>query len=542
MSATTGSAWESEIDISQDQALQQNWGNLFALLSQSPDEKNNTKGLIDQLVLEVTYGWLEENDSCGVYQDVLDIALQNLAGNTLNQIREADITPFLPPNLNAREALPEGTQDLSVSLPVPPPTKAPTKAPTNMPTNRPTKTPTNPTTASPTNLLAETDFSFLTDAPSSNSTFEGSMSNDRRLEFFTEQSCSTFESTVFLGNMLSFSSCSNLDIGKLFGSIEERVVNVALGCLNTFLQPFQSQETCASRNFQNYVMDECVKGVASDDILGHVFQLFLVNPKQTCSCLSSLTAVPTCRVDVTKQLTIDGMLTSKVACLLETQVCSKLEVECDGRLAVLDECLPDLKTIKRGDFDCEEVQCNCERADRGLLNYAGKAMQLPMTDMCTETANSRFSSEIIPERYASFQNHCGAQYLFDAVPTNAPTLVPSASPTSNSDALASLIRGRENISSVNSVMSGILLALAITGVASIFLVIILVLWRRRFRSTGRRVATIEDLKASKEKQIRRLQEEVRRMEEAAQKEISASENSGSENSESSDSLADLEGA
>jgi len=95
---------------------------------------------------------------------------------------------------------------------------------------------------------------------------------------------------------------------------------------------------------------------------------------------------------------------------------------------------------------------------------------------------------------------------------------------------------------VNSVMSGILLALAITGVASIFLVIILVLWRRRFRSTGRRVATIEDLKASKEKQIRRLQEEVRRMEEAAQKEISASENSGSENSESSDSLADLEGA
>ena len=480
--------WESEIDVVQDQAIQQNWGNLFALLSQSPENKTDTKGLIDQAIIELTYNWLERNDQCGVYQDLLDFGLNSLAGDSLEQLAGEDLSGYLPPGIDVEDALPEGgSQSLSAST------------------------------------------------PSSTATAEEPDNGGRALQFFTEESCSTFESTVFLGSMLSFSSCANLDIGKFFGSVEENLVNVGLNCLNTFLQPFQSTKTCASRNFQNYVMDECVKGVVSDDILGHIFQLFLVSPKQTCGCMASLAAVPTCRVDVTKQISLDGMLTSKVACLLESQVCNKLEDECDGRLNVLNQCLPGLSDVNKGNFDCEEVLCNCERNDKGLLNYAGKAMELPMSDMCVDQAAINFVDDYVPERYAVFQEKCGAKYIHEAGPPSvAPTasFAPSMSPTGEEDNISRLIRGQQSGTQVGSVMSGILLALAITGVASIFLVFVLVLWRRRFRSKGRQVRTIDEMKAHAQEQIRKLQEDVKRME--AQQQQSSSESDSLESGGSPD--------
>lgn len=491
--------WGSEINVAQDEAIQQNWGNLFALLSQSQDEKENSKGLIDQLILELTYNWLEENDQCGVYQDLLDVGLNSLVGGSLQEIAGEDLSGYLPPELDVEDVLPEGSQTLSASTP---------------------------------GRLA-------TVAPGSNAT-DDSVGEGRELQFFTQNTCTSFESTVFLGSMLSFSSCAKLDLGKFFGSIEENMVNAGLTCLNTFLQPFQRTNTCASRNFQNYVMDECVKGVLYDDVLGHIFQLFLVSPKQTCGCMTSLTTVPTCRVDVTKQVSLDGMLTSKMACLLESQVCNKLEDECDGRLNVLSTCLPPLEDVNTGNFDCTEVLCNCERNDRGLLNYAGKAMELPMSDLCTDQAAMNYADEYVAERYAVFQEKCGAKFIHEpAPPSIAPTFTfaPSTSPTGEDGNLNSLIRGQQASSQVNSVMSGILLALAITGVASIFLVFVLVLWRRRFRSKGRQVRTIDEMKHHAQEQIRKLQDDVRRME--AQQQQLSDESDGDDADSNSPYIADL---
>lgn len=476
--------WQPEINVAQDQAVKQNWANLFALLSQSQDRKTNSKALIDQLILELTYNWLEENDQCGVYQDLLDVGLNSLVGGPLQQIAGEDLSGYLPPDLDVEGILPEGSQALSAS------------------------TPARSTTAAPGNSTEDSG-------------------GGRQLQFFTQNTCSSFESTVFLGSMLKFSNCANLDIGKFFGSVEENMVNAGLTCLNTFLQPFQMTNTCASRNFQNYVMDECVKGVLYDDVLGHLFQLFLVSPKQTCGCMASLTTVPTCRVNVTKQVSLDGMLTSKMACLLESQVCNKLEDECDGRLNVLNTCLPPLEEVNLGNFDCEEVLCNCERNDRGLMNYAGKAMELPMSDMCTDQAAMNYPDEFVAERYAIFQEKCGAEYINEAEPPSvAPSAAPSMSPTTGPGGnLNSLIRGQQSSSQVNSVMSGILLALAITGVASIFLVFVLVLWRRRFRSKGRQVRTIDEMKHQAQEQIRKLQDDIRRME-AQQQQLSDESDSG----------------
>eukprot|EP00797_Seminavis_robusta_P009807 Sro1711_g292800.1 n/a (334) ;mRNA; r:4186-5187 len=314
--------------------------------------------------------------------------------------------------------------------------------------------------------------------------------------------------------MLSFSSCANVDIGKFFGTVEENLVNVALHCVNTFIQPFQREKTCASRNYQNYVMDQCVEAILKDDIIGHIFQLFLVTPKQTCGCMSALASVPTCRIDITSSVSLDGLMASKMACVLESQVCSRLEEDCDERLDVLDECLPDLFDLNNDNFDCADTMCNCEKKDRGLLNYPGKAMELPMSDMCTDHAVSSFVGSFIPERYSVFQEKCGASFINqeDPPPSAAPSvsLAPTAAPTFIDPLAVSEIEQQE--AGVNSVVSGILLALAITGIASIFLVFVLILWRRRFRSKGKQVLTVAQMKAQKQDEIRRLEEELRRIE------------------------------
>lgn len=466
---------QPELNLVEDQETKQNWGNLFNLLSRSEEEKTNNKGAIDQILLQLVFNWLEKRDQCGVVQDLLDIAIYNLAGNTLDGLAGEDLEDFLPPGYNLTDTLPAdgGGQSL------------------------------------------------VANARNAGPISQRHNDGGRNLAFFTDETCSTFESTIFLGSMISFSSCADVDIGKFFGTVEENLVNVGLNCLNTFLSPFQRSSTCASRNFQNYVMDECIKGIVRDDILGHIFQLFLVTPKKTCGCMSTLAAVPQCRVDVSSAVSLDGMLTSKMACLLESQICSKLEGECERRLQVLDECLPSLFDINNENFDCEEVMCNCEKNDKGLMNYPGKAMELPMSDMCAEEAgnNMNFVGSFIPERYAVLQEKCGAKYLHD---TEEPTFTPTSSPAPTqfptvlepeSD-VNSLISGREaSASPINSVMSGVLLALAITGVAAIFLVFVLALWRKRYRAGGRKVLTVEEMKAQAEAQIRQLERKIGQMEE-----------------------------
>jgi len=452
------SGW-ADINIRNDPKVAMNWESLFSLLRQPEHERSENKGAIDGLLIQMVDNWLDRNDQCGVAKDLMDLALTKYVGTSFEQIAG---------NWTAGNA----TEDA---------------------------------------LAPQTGRSSIQVDDVSLAVEE--RGGGRNLQFFTETTCSTFESTIFLGSMLSFSSCAEIDIGRLFGTVEENLVGVGLNCLNTFLQPFQRTEDCASRNFQNYVMDECVKGVVGDDILGHIFQLFLITPKKTCGCMKSLAAVPLCRVDVSSDLSIDGLFASKMACLLESQVCSQLDNECDNRLTVLDECLPDLLNINNDNFDCEEVICNCERLDSGLLNYAGRAMELPMSDMCVDRATEKYIGEFIPERYAVFQEKCGAQFVnAEAPPTQAPTVspAPTVNPSEDLD-ISSLIRERED-ATVSSVVSGILLALAITGIASIFLVLVLCLWRKRHRSRGMKVQTISEMKAHAQEQIRRLESDVRRME------------------------------
>jgi hypothetical protein len=463
------------IELVADQEARQNWGNLFALLDQSAISRQDNKGLIDQALLQLVYGWLNQRDECGVVKDLLDIGLYNVAGTTLDQLagenlavsREVNVTQ----NATEAQALASGKRTAQ---------------------------------------------------------FTNQHDGGRNLQFFTEEQCTGFQSTIFLGSMLSFSSCANIDLGKFFGSVEENIVNAGLHCLNTFIQPFQSELTCASRNHQNYVMDQCIQTILKDDVLGHVFQLFLVSPKKTCGCMSALAEVPICRVNITRQVSLDGMFTSKMACMMQTEVCDKLEGDCDARLTVLHECLPDLSDINSGNFDCEEVMCNCEKNDKGLLNYPGRAMELPMSDMCTDKAETNFAGFFITERYALFQDKCGAEFLTweDEDPTASPTVssAPSMSPTTAQDReINSAIMGRQDATPVNSVVTGILLALAITGIASIFLVFVLVLWRRRFRSKGKQVKTIAQMKAQALEQIRKLEDEVRRMEEQEEEVSSTSD-------------------
>jgi hypothetical protein len=435
----------TKIELVEDPGVERDFGGVLQLLQGARDNfRTSSRGLVDQLIVDLMTGWLEKNDQCGVAQDLVDVALFNLRGETIG-----DVAPFVQGVTEARASAQKEEED------------------------------------------------------------QGS----RNLQFFTEQSCTSFESTIFLGSMLSFSNCAQVDIGKFFGTVEENLVNVGLNCLNSFLQPFQRSETCASENFQGYVMDECVKGIVNDNILGHIFKLFLVSPKQTCGCMSSLASVPVCRVDVTADISLDGMMTSKVACLLESQVCNKLEEECDSRLSVLNECLPNLYDINNGEFDCEEVMCNCEREESGLLNYPGRAMELPMSDYCQDHALDNFVGDFIVERYAVFQAKCDAKYLQEPVaPSVAPTIgPPTPRPTTEGEGLSSLVR--QNLStSLNSVVSGVLIALAIAGVACTILVCVVILWRRR-RSNGRKVQTVSDANVHAHKRMKRMEDELRRMEE-----------------------------
>jgi hypothetical protein len=454
---------KDSLELVADQGVLQNWGDLFALLEQSELAREYNKGVIDQVVLQLVYGWLYQNDQCGVVKDLLDITLYNVVGTTLDEVSRGITLDQVSRGINV-------TQNETQSL-------APVERPGQFTTRN---------------------------------------DGGRYLQLFTEDQCTSSESTKFIGNMLSFSSCANIDLGKFFGSVEENVVNAGLRCLNTFIQPFQSEATCASRNHQNYVMDQCIQTILKDDVLGHIFQLFLVSPKQTCGCMSKLMEVPTCSMNITREVALDGMLTSKMACVIQTEICDRLEGDCNERLSVLNGCLPDMSDIKSGNFDCEEVMCNCEKSDRGLINYAGRAMELPMSDMCTEKAKDDFVGDVISERYALFQEKCGAEYLTyeEDSPTSMPTVSPAPSMMPSPDpAMNSFIQGQQDQTSVNSVISGILLALAITGIASIFLVFVLYLWRRRFRSKGRQVKTIAEMKAHALEKIRKLEDDVRRMEE-----------------------------
>lgn len=460
-----------QINVVRDPDVDRNWASLFNILGRDEDYKSDNKASIDQIILQLVYNWLEKRDQCGAAKDLLDVALYNVAGNTLDGLTAEDLDKYLPPGYNTTDF----AEDTMLTNGIVPSTTTKQKAETHHD------------------------------------------KGERFLSFFAEETCSSFETTMMLGSFLSFSRCTGLDIGKLMGTVEENIVNVGLTCLNTFLNPLQRSKTCASRNFQNYVMDQCVKAIVRDDILGHIFQLFLVSPKKTCGCMPTLAKVPQCRAEVTKSLSLDGMMTSKVGCLLDSQICEKMEDQCAVRLPVLDQCLPSLATIENGDFDCEAVLCNCERSDKGLMNYEGKAMELPMSDMCTEYAESNFQDSLIPERYALLQKKCGAKFLYETdEPTLTPTIspAPSISPTTDSENIVALIeRQQTDASPINSVVSGLLLALAITGVASIFLLFVLALWRKRFRSAGRKIQTVEEMKAEAQEKIRKLEAEVRRMEE-----------------------------
>ena len=441
--------------LEQDPRVQRDFSGLFQALGGARESlRTSSVELLDQLVFSLMANWLETNDQCGVVEDLVDVALFNLRGETMK-----DLAPTVD---QGRSSL---TKDVA--------------------------------------NLNETESSETA-------------GNDggRNLQLFTDQKCSSFESTIFLSSMLSFSNCAGIDIGRFFGTIEENVVDVGLKCLNTFLQPFQRSQTCASENIQGYVIDECIKGIVNDNILGHIFKLFLVSPKKTCGCMSSLSSVPVCRVDVTRDVALDGLMTSKIACMLESQVCNKLDEECDNRLAVLNDCLPNLYDINNENFDCEEVMCECERRDSGILNYPGRAMELPMSDFCKDHALENFVGDFIVERYSVFQNKCDAKFLSEPLaPSAAPTLPPpTASPTTTGDNLSSLIRQNE-ASSMNSVLSGILIALAIAGVASACLVCLLIVWRRRLRSTGRKVQAISDSNAHVNARMKRMEDELRRMEE-----------------------------